>query len=638
MKSQKPSFVFNYWRPWNENSNLFESYLDYKKDTSLVKYAADTIGKYASQASSEQIKVINRLGYTLDAGINQVSNQISEANQSLSFLNRNIDILIEQQKLSNLLLQNIAELLRVPDSQKERQHSIELGIKFFVNAKKDQDLFNDSLEELLKAESLMKQDYFVLHRIGCIYLYADKLINPEKALEYFSRAAKYSSIESDPKAKRLANILSNNNDSTLSTNKNVNKIKEIAADSYEKAAFAAYILGDFPKAVQNQTRALELKECSEYRFVLAKYQIRVGDIKNSLLNLNEAINENPYLFFVISNLLDLDFVGESDVIDLLENKNHQLDIKIDNLAAQYSQMPCNMSLFISELPSIKELPYHLKVEKIKQYETIGEQAKHFIESVDLFIDSIKQYEIDSVIKLAIDELKELKLKTYSKNINEQFERIKGSDDFRKALAENKSIENLIQGNLLLLEKNKSLIRNNEFEKIKNELNLTRNLDIESKYKNCLRINDYINTYIEINKTQKTIENILINNFENDPKMESYNTQLKNISGLNANEQLEKLRVLLKSIQSERLNNLTKSKKCLIATAAMGDEDHYVVNDLRKFRDDVLSKFLIGKFLITIYYRTSPPIAYVIRRIEFIRSLTANYFIKPSHKLIRKHIE
>jgi hypothetical protein len=587
--------------------------------------------------------------------LNTISNQISEVNQSLSFLNRNIDILIEQQKLSNLLLQNIAELLRVPDSEKERQHSIELGIKFFVNAKKDQDLFNDSLEELLKAESLMKQDYFVLHRIGCIYLYADKLINPEKALEYFSRAAKYSSIESDPKATRLANILSNNNDSTLSTNKNVNKIKEIAADSYEKAAFAAYILGDFPKAVQNQTRALELKECSEYRFILAKYQIRVGDIKNSLLNLNEAINENPYLFFVISNLLDLDFVGESDVIDLLENKNNQLDIKIDNLAAQYSKMPCNMSLIISELTSIKELPYHLKTEKIKQYEPIGEQAKHFIKSVDLFIDSIKQYEIDSVIKLAIDELKELKLKPYSKNINEQFERIKESDEIRKVLAENKSIENLIQDNFLLLEKNKSLIQNNEFEKIKNELNLTRNLDVESKYKNCIRINDYINTYIEINKTQKTIENILINNFENDLKMESYNTQLKNISGLNVNEQLEQLQVLLKSIQSEKLNdeglkkensssdinnekNLTKSKKCFIATAAMGNEDHYVVNDFRKFRDDVLNKFLIGKFLITIYYRTSPPIAYVIRRIEFIRSLTANYFIKPLHKIIRKHIE
>lgn len=669
MKPQKPSFVFGYWRPWNENSNIFESYLDYKKDTSLVKYGADTIGKYITKASNEQIKAINRLGHAFVAGmgllseqINQVSNQlntisdqISEVNQSLSFLNRNIDILIEQQKLSNLLLQNIAELLRVPDSEKERQHSIELGIKFFVNAKKDQDLFNDSLEELLKAESLMKQDYFVLHRIGCIYLYADKLINPERALDYFSRAAKYSSIESDPKAIRLANILSNNNDSTLSTNKNVNKIKEIAADSYEKAAFAAYILGDFTKAVQNQTRALELKKCSEFRFILSKYQIRVGDIKNSLLNLNEAINENPYLFFVISNLLDLDFVGENDVIDLLENKNNQLNIKIDNLSAQYNKIPCNMSLIVSELTSIKDLPYHLKIEKIKQYEPIGEQAKHFIESIDSFIDSIKQYEIDNVIKLAVHEIKELKLKPYSKNITEQFERIKESDEIRKVIADNKLIEKLIQDNFILLEKNKSLIQINDFEKIKNELNLINHLDVESKYKNCIRINDDINTYVEINKTQKIIENILIKSFENDFKMESYKTQLKNILELNVNEQLEKLKTLLKSIQSEKLkvevlkkensssinNNekdLSKSKKCFIATAAMGNEDHYVVNDFRKFRDDILNKFFIGKFLITLYYSTSPPIAYIIRRIEFLRFLTEKCFIRPLHKIIKKHIE
>ena len=212
-----PSLVFGYWRPWNENSNLFESYIDYVRDTSLVKYSADTVGKYINQASKEQVKAINQLGQAIGKGMNVFSDQITEVsegigalNQSLNmgirmvsdklsvissqldnvnaklyFINRNLDIQIEQQKLSNLLLQNIGELLRVPDSEKERQHSIELGIKFFVNASKDADLYADALEELQKAESLMKQDYFVLHRIGCIYLYADNFINPEIALDYF---------------------------------------------------------------------------------------------------------------------------------------------------------------------------------------------------------------------------------------------------------------------------------------------------------------------------------------------------------------------------------------------------------------------------------------------------------------------
>jgi len=166
-----PSFVFGYWRPWKANSDLFDSYLDYTKDASLAKYGADTVGSFINQASKEQVEAINHLGKAVGRGMNVLSSQISDVNNTLNYLNRNLDIQIEQQKLSNLLLQNIAELLRVPDSEKERQHSIELGIKFFVNAQKDSDLYADALEELLKAESLMKQDYlFYTELVAFIYM------------------------------------------------------------------------------------------------------------------------------------------------------------------------------------------------------------------------------------------------------------------------------------------------------------------------------------------------------------------------------------------------------------------------------------------------------------------------------------
>ena len=167
----KPSFTFGYWRPWKDNSNMIDSYLDYTKDVSLVKYGADTVGNYINQASKEQVQAINQLGQAVGRGMNILSNQMSDVNDSLNFLNRNMDIQIEQQKLSNLLLQNIAELLRVPDSEKERQRSIELGYQYFVNAKKNSDLFANALDYLLKAESLMKEDYFVLHKIGCIVFF-----------------------------------------------------------------------------------------------------------------------------------------------------------------------------------------------------------------------------------------------------------------------------------------------------------------------------------------------------------------------------------------------------------------------------------------------------------------------------------
>ncbi len=39
ISNSTPSFN-PYWKPWNENSNYYDSYLDYVKDVSLVRYGA----------------------------------------------------------------------------------------------------------------------------------------------------------------------------------------------------------------------------------------------------------------------------------------------------------------------------------------------------------------------------------------------------------------------------------------------------------------------------------------------------------------------------------------------------------------------------------------------------------------------
>jgi hypothetical protein len=362
-----PSFTFGYWRPWNEKSNFFESYLDYAKDVSLVKYGADTVGQYINQASQEQVQAINNLGKAIGRGMNVLSNQMSDINQTLGFLNHNMDIQIEQQKLSNLLLQNIAELLRVPDSEKERQHSIELGIKFFVNAKKDSDLYADSLEELLKAESLMKQDYFVLHRIGCIYLYVEKYINPEKAFEYFVRAAKYASVESDPAAARLASALTINfNTANSELNNSEKQIGILAADSYEKAAFAAYVLGCFEDAVNYQSKALRFNSSSENRFILSKYQVRNNNIKEALDNLDKSIEEAPCM--AIAVFKELDLINEPEVIKLIAQKNDAIDNKIKQLIEKWKTVESTKaSEVIIELSELSRKSYEIKIADFNKY-------------------------------------------------------------------------------------------------------------------------------------------------------------------------------------------------------------------------------------------------------------------------------
>jgi tetratricopeptide (TPR) repeat protein len=377
----KPSFVFGYWRPWNENADFIDSYLDYSKDTSLVKYGADTVGMYINQASKEQVKAINQLGQAIGRGMNVLSNQMSDINETLVFLNRNMDIQVEQQKLSNLLLQNIAELLRVPDSEKERQHSIELGIKFFVNASKDEDLYSDALDELLKAESLMKQDYFVLHRIGCIYLYVNKYINPEKALDYFLRAAKYASVESDPKALSLAK----------------------ASESYEKAAFSAYVLGKFKDAVKYQSQALKFNNVPKNIFLLAKYQVRNYEIPEAIQNLSKCIDAEPTLASAVFKEIDL--INEPEVLNIISKKNTGIDDLIKKLIEDFNKIQSAESKENSDaLNVLLNSSYEVKIKEYNKYlfsfKSIAQSYSNLIQKQNQLIDEI-------IVKIDISFFKDL---------------------------------------------------------------------------------------------------------------------------------------------------------------------------------------------------------------------------------------
>ena len=173
----KPSFALGYWKPLDERASYWDSYQLYIRDTSLQKYNAEIIGKYIEKASDKSIEAIHetakRLGYRID----ETNNNLREIANELRSMDYGIRLQIEQQKASNILLNDIKKLLRLPDSERERTYAIELGLKFFISADKDDDLFDDALNEFLKAEKLMPQDFFTLYYIGLIYLLPLKIIN-----------------------------------------------------------------------------------------------------------------------------------------------------------------------------------------------------------------------------------------------------------------------------------------------------------------------------------------------------------------------------------------------------------------------------------------------------------------------------
>jgi uncharacterized tellurite resistance protein B-like protein len=94
----------------------------------------------------------------------------------------------------------------------------------------------------------------------------------------------------------------------------------------------------------------------------------------------------------------------------------------------------------------------------------------------------------------------------------------------------------------------------------------------------------------------------------------------------------------KKAQSQSTNTNPSGGGCFVATATLGDYDHPVVLDLRFFRDQVLSKSVIGKLFIKFYYKIGPFPAKIISKSNFLRKLSFTIIIKPLHTFVSKIIK
>ena len=214
----QPPFLLTYYNPFSDNpqkNSLVSSYLDYVKNTSLAKYSADVVGGYLAETSQTQLAATESVGRAIcgelydgfsnlqaqlkqtelrqakqlgeiSGGIRQISGELQRVFRVLEGVNQRLELVRDEVKTSNVLLENIGELLRIPDSQKQRQHHIELALKFLKNARKDQDLYQDALQDLLDAEAY--------HAAGILFLQPDL------------RRAKSVIVSSDEAAQKIRDI------------------------------------------------------------------------------------------------------------------------------------------------------------------------------------------------------------------------------------------------------------------------------------------------------------------------------------------------------------------------------------------------------------------------------------------------
>jgi very-short-patch-repair endonuclease len=79
--------------------------------------------------------------------------------------------------------------------------------------------------------------------------------------------------------------------------------------------------------------------------------------------------------------------------------------------------------------------------------------------------------------------------------------------------------------------------------------------------------------------------------------------------------------------------LQKGSSCFIATAAYGTPMALEIDTLRRFRDSKMEPNLVGRYLINLYYNTSPPLARVISRSKNMRA-----FVRMNLKPIIRFLE
>lgn len=392
---RKPSFAFTYWRPWKSDSSITDSFLDYVRDTSLASYTAASVGKYITAASEKQVEAIRSVGSRIDAGcallngtLGRIDDRLQDIDISLQYLNRNVDLMVEQQRVQVMLLNDIRKLLRIPESEKERQHAIELGCKFYVNAQHDPDLYTDALEELLKAESMMKQDYFVLHRIGCIYLYTETHMDIAKALDYFVKAAKYAKVESDPEALRLHNMLTANaRGPMLSKRNDVRFINTIAAESFEKAALSCYILGDDQQALEMQLQAVKYEDSPENNYYLAKYYARLGRSHEAADVLRVTIDQAPAVAPAV--LRDLDLANDAEVLRVLDEASNTMCARIESFATSCDAVAAaSAAKLAADARSLLVLPYLMQSTQLEAYQSLLKRIEKELCDAKAAIDAL----------------------------------------------------------------------------------------------------------------------------------------------------------------------------------------------------------------------------------------------------------
>lgn len=275
--------------------------------------------KDAIQVSSEQhreaiIHASNAICSSLESGFSDLNYSLDGIRDEIhglsNLVGHGFSLLIEGQKITHKYLGQIQNLLRIPDSQKQRVYHIDEGMKYLQNAFRqnpNSDFYTDALEEFQAALDQEKKDFFSLYHLGFIFLKSTKHLDAKNAEIYFKNAARYYLAEALVSGTNVSNNLLPSHRGFLLE----------AAEAFLFEAEACYIQGKISEAVELAAEAWKtFPDLTKAGFMKAKYLAANNQIDQSVNTLEKTIRINRYLSMEV--LPDLDLNSKPEIINLID--------------------------------------------------------------------------------------------------------------------------------------------------------------------------------------------------------------------------------------------------------------------------------------------------------------------------------
>lgn len=289
-----------------------------------------TLEEGFNHISEELISGFSNLGNGLD----EINWRLNDVNEGISrlygILDWKTDVLIEGQKITNLYLGKVTELLQIPDSQKQRGYHTEKGLTFLKNAIEEgpkSDFYDDALDEFLKGYDIERKDYFNLHKLGFIHLNSINNLDVNKSNEYFKLSARYAKAESKP---------------------------QDAASALNYASRCNYILNNQSEAVILAKQAFEIEPMNpEFGYQYAKCLAIIGDEIKASEILKKVIELDKY--FSVKVFADKDLIEKNSVVNMLNQISEELIGLVSSEIESLKSLIVRGSPLSDELKKVEEI-------------------------------------------------------------------------------------------------------------------------------------------------------------------------------------------------------------------------------------------------------------------------------------------